>query len=129
MSLFRRLFDTDAWLNRASRVNACQVVPHYPLALSSERCIAQSFGVGRVKFILTDLRSDRDAVTNRDDAAKTTMGPCQKERFKSQLLEANGRYPLICWVSTVPWIGAAGTNVYRAVPTSNCGKCSRNLAR
>jgi alkaline phosphatase D len=49
------------------------------------------------------------------------MGAQQKEWFKRELLEANGRYPLICWVSTVPWIGLAGANVYRAVRTNEFG--------
>ena len=91
-----------------------EYVPHYPLATDPDHFpISQSFAVGRVKFILTDLRSDRDPITNRDDATKSMMGPRQKEWFKKELLAANGVYPLICWVSPVPWIGTKGSNYYR----------------
>jgi len=111
----RRMF------NDAPRATYEEFVPHYPLVFGHGGPISQSFSVGRVKFILTDLRSARDAVTNRDDGAKSMMGAQQKEWFKRQLLEANGRYPLICWVSTVPWIGLPGTNVYRTVRTNEFG--------
>src|SRR5206468_13122854 len=72
------------------------------------------------KFILTDLRSERDPAEQKDDAIKSMMGARQKEWFKQQLLEANGKYPLIFWVSSVPWIGTAGTNYYR-VSTNTFG--------
>lgn len=35
------------------------------------------------------------------------LGAEQKAWLKRELLAANGRYPVIAWVSTVPWIGAA----------------------
>jgi|GEM_PF-77995 prolyl oligopeptidase len=88
-------------------------VPHYPLATNPGPApIYHSFTVGRVKFIVTDLRSDKDGSRKRDDANKSMMGAVQKAWFKQQLLEANGKYPLICWVSSVPWIGEWGTNYY-----------------
>jgi phosphodiesterase/alkaline phosphatase D-like protein/dienelactone hydrolase len=88
--------------------------PHYPLPLAdSDRSIGHTFSVGRVKFIVTDLRSHRDPNNQKDDAGKTMMGSRQKEWFKQELLAANGRFPLIFWVSSVPWIGTAGTNHYR----------------
>jgi alkaline phosphatase D len=79
------------------------LVPHYPL---SGGPIYQAFTVGRVRFVVTDLRSARDPVadTPRDD--RTLMGAEQKAWFKAQLLAAKDRYPLIVWVSPVPWIGA-----------------------
>jgi hypothetical protein len=36
------------------------------------------------------------------------LGKAQKAWFKQQLRAANGRFPLIVWVNTLPWIGAAG---------------------
>ena len=90
-----------------------EYVPHYPLLAGDTGPIYQSFSVGRVKFIVTDLRSERDPSTNRDDAKKSMMGDQQKEWFKNELLSANGHYPLICWVSSVPWIGTKGSNYYR----------------
>lgn len=99
-----------------------QYVPHYPLAFDKRGDpLSQSFAVGRVKFILTDLRSHRSNITNRDDARKTMLGSAQKEWFKRELLSANGRYPLILWASTDPWIGAPRTNYYHWVPTNLFG--------
>ena len=66
--------------------------------------------MGRVKFIVTDLRSERDDPQSPEGPGKTMMGVQQKEWFKSELLSANGKYPLIFWVSSVPWIGTAGVN-------------------
>lgn len=99
-----------------------QYVPHYPLVFGRRGDpLSQSFAVGRVKFIVTDLRSQRSHITNRDDARKTMLGSAQKEWFKQELLSANGRYPLILWVSTDPWIGAPRTNYYHWVPTNQFG--------
>ena len=97
--------------HEAARLTYQERVPHYPLAAGKgDVPIYHSFEVGRVKFILTDLRSARDSVTNRDDASKSMMGPEQKAWFKQELLSANGRYPLMCWVSSVPWLGEKGSN-------------------
>jgi prolyl oligopeptidase len=108
----------------AARLTYDEYVPHYPLPLAEPNLdgpISQAFSVGRVRFLLTDLRSERDDARKRDSEEKSMMGARQKAWFKQELLEANGRYPLICWVSTVPWIGHAGTNVYHAVKTNQFG--------
>jgi len=90
-----------------------EYIPHYPMpAGAGDVPIYQSFTVGRVKFILTDLRSERDPVTKPDGPDKSMLGTVQKAWFKNELLAAKGRYPLIFWVSTVPWIGNAGVNYY-----------------
>ncbi len=107
--------------HEASRLAYEDFMPHYPLVFDRDGPISQSFSVGRVKFILTDLRSERDSVTNKDDAHKSIMGEKQKAWFKKELLEANGKYPLIVWMSTVPWIGQDRTNVYRNVRTNEFG--------
>ena len=106
---------------QAVRLAYHEYVPHYPLGSGGgDAPIFQSFNVGRVKFIVTDLRSERDSVTNKDDAAKSMMGARQKQWFKNQLLESNGKYPLIFWVTSVPWLGQKGTNYYR-VSTNDYG--------
>ncbi len=79
-----------------------ELVPHY--SLPAEGPIYQAFTVGRVRFILTDLRSMRDPKT---DGERTIMGAEQKAWFERELLAANRRFPLIVWVSTVPWIADA----------------------
>jgi prolyl oligopeptidase len=107
--------------HEAARLTYEEFMPHHPLVFDRSGPISQTFSVGRVKFILTDLRSDRDSVTNKDDEHKTVMGDKQKAWFKKELLEANGKYPLIVWMSSVPWIGQDRTNVYRNVRTNEFG--------
>lgn len=90
-----------------------EYVPHYDMpAGAGDVPIYQSFAVGRVKFILTDLRSERDQVKKPDGPDKSMLGSRQKTWFKNELLSAKGKYPLIFWVSTVPWIGNSGVTYY-----------------
>jgi alkaline phosphatase D len=84
-----------------------EYVPHYPLARGpTVQPIYQAFTVGRVRFLLTDLRSARTP-PDAPDSVRSMMGARQKRWFKAQLRRARDRYPLVAWVSTVPWIGAA----------------------
>ena len=79
--------------------------PSYPLAVEGDSGpIYHAFTVGRVRFIVTDGRSERSPNSDPDDSQKTILGTEQKEWFKQQLLDANGAYPLIVWVQSVPWI-------------------------
>lgn len=82
-------------------------VPHYPLTAVGGT-ISQAFTIGRVRFIMTDLRSAAQAADLRESASKTRMGSSQKAWFKQELISArDGGFPLIVWVCTMPWIGAA----------------------
>ncbi|MSU48537.1 MAG: hypothetical protein EXS37_05490 [Opitutus sp.] len=82
-------------------------VPHYPLGAPGGT-IGQAFTIGRVRFIMTDLRSAAGAANARESAAKTKMGVAQKTWFKQELINArDGGFPLIVWVSPDPWISAA----------------------
>ncbi len=88
-----------------------QYVPHYPLGLAGDAAFApgrepicQAFTVGRVRFILTDIRSQSEQ-NEPDDYNATMMGTRQKEWFKEELLKASGTYPLIVWLTTTPWNG------------------------
>jgi phosphodiesterase/alkaline phosphatase D-like protein len=81
-------------------------VPHYGLP-DDDGAIYQAFTVGRVRFILTDTRSQRSLQTDPDGPAKTMLGEDQKEWFKQQLLDTVGKYPLIVWVNPDPWIAEA----------------------
>jgi len=83
-----------------------ETVPHYDLPGPNGE-IYQAFSIGRVRFILTDNRSSRDPATETDGPAKSMLGETQKAWFKSELLAANGQYPLIVWVNPVPWIAEA----------------------
>lgn len=105
--------DRTAPGREASRLTYQEYVPHYPLAAGRGNVpIYQAFTVGRARFILTDLRSERDRAERRDTQRKSMMGAPQKKWFKRELLNANGKYPLIFWVSTVPWIGTKGVRIY-----------------
>ncbi len=91
----------------AARTAYRDTVPHYPINLSGGT-IAQSFTVGRVRVIMTDLHSASMAATVAESATKTRMGAAQKAWFKQELLSArDAGFPLIIWVSTSPWIGTA----------------------
>ena len=90
----------------AARTAYRDYVPHYPIAVTGGT-IGQSFTVGRVRIIMTDLRSASGAATVAESATKTRLGATQKAWFKQELITArDAGFPLIIWVSTVPWIGA-----------------------
>jgi len=82
------------------------VVPHYPLTRINGkiRSIQQAFTIGRVRFIVTDLRAERTPEDAPDGPEKSMLGRAQREWFFSQLEHAVDRYPLVVWVNTVPWI-------------------------
>src|SRR3954468_21967953 len=62
----------------AARAVYNDYVPHYPLpAGERDAPIYQAFSVGRARFILTDLRSERTPDNEKDTPAKTMMGPQQ----------------------------------------------------
>lgn len=78
-----------------------QVVPSYSLPAADSQGIYHSFWIGRVFFIVTDLRSYRDPDANTDDASKTMLGTAQKAWFKQALLDAQtAGAGLIVWASS-----------------------------
>lgn len=79
-------------------------VPHYPIG-SAGGAIAQAFTVGRVRVIMTDLRSSSSPTTTKESASKSRMGTTQKNWFKQELVNArDSGYPLVLWVNPDPWI-------------------------
>lgn len=75
------------------------LVPHYPFALKGAGAgIAQSFAWGRIYFVVTDLRSER--LKGRE-----MMSREQIEWLKSELARAGREFPLVFWISSVPWNG------------------------
>jgi PhoD-like phosphatase/Fibronectin type III domain/Secretion system C-terminal sorting domain len=91
----------------AGRANARQAyreyVPHYTLAAGSgNAAIYQSFTIGRVHFILSDLRSER--------ASGTMMGSAQKTWFKNQCLFARDNNLMIAWITPVSFGGTSSDN-------------------
>ena len=88
-----------------------EYVPHYPLiGDGSDVPICQAFTVGRVRFIVTDLRSERTPIATATNSKKTMLGEEQEAWFKEELKRAARRYPLIVWVNTVPWIARPRSN-------------------
>lgn len=99
--------DSDALApgREAARLTYQEYVPHYPLAAGSGNVpIYQAFTIGRVRFLLTDLRSERTPKFAPDDLNKTMLGMMQKEWLRQELLAARDLYPLVIWVSTAAWV-------------------------
>lgn len=83
-------------------------VPHYPIAAAGGT-VAQAFTIGRVRVLMTDLRSAATATSARESSSKTRMGAAQKAWFKQELIMArDSGAPMILWVCPGPWIGPAG---------------------
>lgn len=99
--------DTTAVGRDTARQVFKERVPHYPLG-SAGGTMAQAFTVGRVRFIMTDLRSAAVAANQKESASKTKLGTAQKAWFKQELINArDGGFPLIVWVCPDPWIAKA----------------------
>lgn len=82
-------------------------VPHYPIGPTGGT-IGQAFTIGRVRFIMTDLRSAATPAGTKESASKSKMGTAQKNWFKQELINArDSGFPFIVWVNTVPWIAQA----------------------
>lgn len=73
-----------------------QAVPHYGVAPSTEASIAQAFTVGRVRFVLTDTRSQR--------TDQTMLGPAQLEWLTAELRSSARTHAVVVWVNPTPWI-------------------------
>ncbi|HEX2078565.1 MAG TPA: alkaline phosphatase D family protein [Longimicrobium sp.] len=77
-------------------------VPHYPITEAGfDRAIYQTFTIGRVRFLLSDCRSERAKTT-------TMLGSVQKEALKEEMLRGRDEHGLVVWINTIPWIAAKG---------------------
>ncbi len=83
-----------------------QCVPHYPLSRvdGKIRTIQQAFTVGRVRFLMLDVRSERTPEEKPDGSNNTMLGKEQLEWLRGELREAAQRYPLVVLVNPVSWI-------------------------
>lgn len=100
--------DTTAIGRDTARSVFKERVPHYPLGAAGGT-VAQAFTVGRVRFIMTDLRSAAVSPGAKETTSKTKMGSGQKAWFKQELINArDNAFPLIVWVCPDPWIATAG---------------------
>jgi alkaline phosphatase D len=95
--------DASASGRESSRRAYREHIPHYPLpAGEGDAAIYQALSVGTVRFILTDLRSERDR------SHGTMMGSEQLQWFLDELSSASATHDLIIWVSTVPYTTTEG---------------------
>jgi hypothetical protein len=92
--------DADAsFVGRAASREAYRVsVPHYPVT-DGDTPINQAFTIGRVRFVMTDQRSER--------TADTMLGAAQKAWLLDELRTASRTHAVVVWVNSVPWIGPA----------------------
>jgi len=100
--------------------------PHYPLSASLEsyysgstllnhQAIYHTFKIGRIKFIVTDNRSERQPAPNTDDQYKIVWSQEQEDWFKSHISDTT--CPIKVWVNSFPWEG----DDTRTTPTSWSG--------
>lgn len=74
-----------------------EYVPHYPLGLGTgiNFPINQAFTVGRVRFVMTDLRSTR--------YVNSIMTEEQKQWFRDECTYARDNNLIIAWVNSTTW--------------------------
>lgn len=79
-----------------------EFVPHYPLVNDAEQTdpVYQAFTVGRVRYIVTDLRSD----SRLPESSNSTLG-WQQRAWLFEELRNYAAYGMVVWVTTKPWVG------------------------
>ncbi|MCC7365551.1 MAG: alkaline phosphatase family protein [Dehalococcoidia bacterium] len=80
-------------------------VPHYELEVEGDGAIYQAFTAGRLRFIVTDTRSERDPAGVA--GVRSMLGAEQKAWLKEELLAAKEAGLVAVWVNSVPWIAPA----------------------
>ena len=84
---------------RPARLAYRQVVPHHPLPGPGDEPIYQAFTIGRVRFVMTDNRSERSPTS--------MLGPTQERWLVDELTTSSRTHALVVWANPVPWVGAA----------------------
>lgn len=80
-----------------------EYIPHYPLVAGSGNVpIYQAFTIGRVRFLLTDLRSLR--------TSSSMFGVTQKAWFYQQCLQARDNCQMIAWITGTMFSGDLSDN-------------------
>jgi hypothetical protein len=88
--------DASFFGRSASRQAYRAAVPHYPVT-EGDAPINQAFTIGRVRFVLTDQRSEH--------TADTMLGEAQKAWLLDELRTSSDTHAVVVWVNSVPWIG------------------------
>ena len=93
--------DSSSAAKEAARLAYRRAVPHYELpAGDGNAAIYHAFSVGRVRFIMSDLRSER--------TGKSMISAEQMAWLKREMLAASRTSALIVWASSDPWISDGG---------------------
>ena len=80
-----------------------------PSSTNYQGGVWHSFVYGRVRFLITDLRTERSPQGATDNEDKIMMGAEQEAWFMSELQAAKDSNQAVCWFSSVPWIAANTT--------------------
>jgi len=89
--------DADSPSRDAARQAFREQVPSHPLV--SDGAINRAFTIGRVRFVVTDTRSER-----RGDSM---LGAEQLAWFEDEIVAASRTHALVVWMNPSPWIGEA----------------------
>jgi len=89
--------DADSPSRDAARQAFREQVPSHPLV--SDGAIHRAFTIGRVRFVVTDTRSER-----RGDSM---LGAEQLAWFEDEIVAASRTHALVLWMNPSPWIGEA----------------------
>ncbi|HLF76967.1 MAG TPA: alkaline phosphatase D family protein [Dehalococcoidia bacterium] len=99
--------DASSAAKEAARLSYREFVPHYDLpAGEGNNPIYQAFSVGRVRFVMSDTRSMKNA-EKTSGGSDSMLGQAQLRWLKSELKSASRTHGLVVWVSSVPWIAPA----------------------
>jgi phosphodiesterase/alkaline phosphatase D-like protein len=88
-------------------------VPAYPL--NHAEGVWQTFVVGRVRFVMTDLRSMADPYTDPESPTKSLTG-AEQEAWLLDIL-GSATEELLVWVSTIGYGRDLGPNAWEGYPT------------
>ncbi|MFC9962650.1 alkaline phosphatase D family protein [Nocardia ignorata] len=82
----------------AARTAFGATTPHYPFG-STRGTINQAFTIGRVRFIMTDGRSE--------STSESVLGIDQRNWLIEELTRSSRTHALVVWGNSLPWIGEA----------------------
>ena len=127
--------DHDFGPNNAGADNPCRSTavrqykkyfPHYPMAFDEvQGPISQSFEIGRVTYVLADLRSQKIkpqySDCDRIQPGSNFGSEKHLDWFFQTLLNAKKKGHIVAWISSYSWINAPGGPNYKCAETDNWG--------
>lgn len=118
--------DKDAAGRPAALATYRRYIPHPTLAYdttANDDPIHYTFTVGRVRFIIPDTRSARDAYNSTASSSKTVCGTVGRQWVLDQLAaaEADPDVGLVVFSSGTPWVYVEGDPGAAATPADSWG--------